>query len=179
MQSRRPSSAPCEPGRLISCSSPSIKSKFSCASGICSKPAIFILNWTFNARPLKTRCERARRNCATRSSNSRKLRAPSAQALRSQLLAAMRAREIKRGTKRNDARRINIRVRHIIMTLDVIEVDRLRDPRLLIKIHQVALQIRIIDHPPDVAFEVTVINDIETDERAKQTPIHFDDALAE
>ena len=58
-------------------------------------------------------------------------------------------------------------MRHIIMALDVIDVDGLGDSRLLIKIEQIALQIRIIDDPPQVAFEMAVINDVESNQRAK------------
>ena len=47
-------------------------------------------------------------------------------------LASMRFREIKHGTDGNDAGRINFRVRHVVMTLDVIEVDGFGDSRLLI-----------------------------------------------
>ncbi len=53
------------------------------------------------------------------------------------------------------------------MPLDVIEVHRLSDARLLVQIDQVALQIWIIDDAPQVAFEMAVINRVETHQRAK------------
>jgi len=65
------------------------------------------------------------------------------------------------------------------MTLDVIDIHRLIDSRLLIKIQHVALKVRVIDDAPQIAFEMAVINDVETNERAKQSPIRFDDSLAE
>jgi hypothetical protein len=40
--------------------------------------------------------------------------------------------EIKCWTEGNDARRINFGMRHVVVTLDVVEIDRLSDPRLLI-----------------------------------------------
>ena len=40
--------------------------------------------------------------------------------------------EIERRPQRNDARGINFGMRHVVMTLDVVEIDRLSDPRLLI-----------------------------------------------
>src|SRR5207244_7401101 len=42
----------------------------------------------------------------------------------------------------------------------------------------VALQVRVIDGPAQVAFEVAVVNDIEPHERAKETPVGFDDTVA-
>ena len=70
-------------------------------------------------------------------------------------------------------------LRHRVVTFNVIEIDLGRDPGLLIEVHQITLQIRIIDYPPNVAFEVTVIEHIEPNERAEETPVSFDNALAE
>ena len=86
--------------------------------------------------------------------------------------------KIERRTKRNDARRINFGVRHVIVTLDVIDVNRLGDSRVLIQVQQVPLQIGIIDNPSNVAFEVSVINDVEPDQGTEKPPIGFDDAIA-
>ena len=58
-------------------------------------------------------------------------------------------------------------MRHVVVPFDVIQVDRLGDTGLLIQIHEVALQIWIIDDPPQVAFEMAVINWIKTYERAE------------
>ena len=91
----------------------------------------------------------------------------------------MRLCQIKGGADRNDARGINFGVRHVVVTLDVIEVDGSGDPRLLIYINQLNLHIRIIDDAPNVAFEVAVIDDIEPNECAKETPVRFNNALAE
>ena len=46
--------------------------------------------------------------------------------------AIVRFPQIKHGTNGNDAGRINFGVRHVVMALDVIEVDRVGDARLLI-----------------------------------------------
>ncbi len=69
------------------------------------------------------------------------------------------------------------RVRHVVMALDVIEIDRLGDAGLLIQIHQITLQIWVIDDAPQIALEMPVINDVEPDERAEKSPIGFDDAV--
>ena len=95
------------------------------------------------------------------------------------LLAVMRPGKIDNRPDRHDARRINFLVRHIIMTLDVIDADGLGDSRLLIEIEQVALQTRVIDDPAKIAFEMAVIHDIEPDQGAKQSPIGLDDSLLE
>jgi hypothetical protein len=65
------------------------------------------------------------------------------------------------------------------VTLDVIEVDCGRDPGLLIEIHQATFQVRIIKDASNVALKVTVIDDIEPNERTEEAPVGFDDALAE
>ena len=91
----------------------------------------------------------------------------------------MNLRQINGRSDRDDAGGINFGVRHIVVTFNVIEIDRGRDPGLLIEVHQITLQIRIIDNPPNVAFEVTVIDNIEPNERAEETPVSFDNALAE
>ena len=64
----------------------------------------------------------------------------------------MRLCQINGGADRDDAGGINFGVRHVIVTLDVIEADGSGDPMLLIEIHQVTLQIRIIDNALNVAF---------------------------
>ena len=89
----------------------------------------------------------------------------------------MRTREIKRGTNRHDASGINFAVRHVIMALDVIEVDRLSDAGQLIKVHQITLQIRVIDNAADVALEMAMINNIEPNERTEESPVGFDNAI--
>ena len=80
----------------------------------------------------------------------------------------MRFPQIKHGTNGNDAGGINFGVRHVVVALDVIEVDRVGDAWLLIEIHQIALQIWVIDDAPQVALEVAVINGVEPDERAEK-----------
>ena len=47
-------------------------------------------------------------------------------------LPAVWPSEIKCWTEGNDARGINFGMRHVVVTLDVVEIDRLRNPRLLI-----------------------------------------------
>ena len=80
--------------------------------------------------------------------------------------------------ERHDARGINFLVRHVVVTFDVIDAHGLGDSGLLIEIEHVALEVRIIDNPSEIAFEMAVINDVEPNQCAKQAPVRFDDPFA-
>jgi hypothetical protein len=97
----------------------------------------------------------------------------------SALLASVRLHEVERRADGDDAGRINFFVRHVVVALDVIEVYGLGNGRLLIEIHQVTLQIGVIDDAPDVALEVAVIHDVEAHKGAEKAPVGFDDATAQ
>ena len=56
---------------------------------------------------------------------------------------------------------------NVVMAFNVVEIDRVGDARLLIKIHQVSLQVWIINDAPQVTLEVAMINRIKTHQRAK------------
>ena len=96
-----------------------------------------------------------------------------------QSLAIVRFPEIKHWTDRNDASRINLRVCHVVMTLDVIEIDGISDARLLIQVHQIALQIWVIDDTPEIALEMAVIDRVEPNKRAKKPPVRLDNTVPE
>src|SRR4029077_107425 len=51
------------------------------------------------------------------------------------------------------------------------------DARLLIQIHQIALQIWVVDDTPQIAFEMAVIDDVESNECAKKSPVRLDNAI--
>ena len=70
-------------------------------------------------------------------------------------------------------------LRHVIVTLDVIEVDGLGDTWLLVQIHQVSLKIRAINNASDVALEVAVIDDVKPNQCAEKSPIRFDNGIPE
>ena len=91
----------------------------------------------------------------------------------------MRLCEIEERADGHNSGRINFSVGHVIMTLDVIEIDRVGNSWLLIQIHQITLQVRVIDDAAQIAFEVSVINDVEPDERAEKSPVGFDDPVLE
>ena len=56
---------------------------------------------------------------------------------------------------------------NVVMAFDVVKIDRIGDAGLMLKIHQVSLQVRIINNAPQVALEVAMINGIKTHKRAK------------
>jgi hypothetical protein len=65
------------------------------------------------------------------------------------------------------------------MTLDVIEIDGISDARLLVQIHQIALQIWVIDDSAQVALEMAVIDRVEPNKRAKKPPVRLDNMIPE
>ena len=52
----------------------------------------------------------------------------------------------------------------------MIEIDRLGNSVLVIEITQIAVQIRIVRNPPNVALEMAMIDSIKSNQRWKKTP---------
>ena len=67
----------------------------------------------------------------------------------------------------------------VVVPFDVIEIHRPGDAWLLVEIEQIALQVGIIDNAAHGAFEMAVIDRIETNQRAKEPPVGLHDAVAE
>ena len=70
-------------------------------------------------------------------------------------------------------------VRHVVMTLDVIEIDGIGDAGLLIQIHQITLQIWVIDNTSQIALEMAVIDRVEPNKRAKKPPVRLNNTAPE
>ena len=87
--------------------------------------------------------------------------------------SSVRLRQILIRPDGDDPRRIDVVVRDVVMSLDVVEIDGLGDTVLLVEIAQVAEEVRVIDNPTQVAFEVTVIDSVEPNQRGKQPPVRF------
>ena len=66
-------------------------------------------------------------------------------------------------TDRDNSVRIYLPVTGVIMATDMLQIDCISNPRHLINLAQEAIQIRIINNTPVVAFEMRDINIIETD----------------
>lgn len=59
----------------------------------------------------------------------------------------------------------------VVVTLDVVEIDRLSDTRQLIELSGIGPQIRIVDQPLTVALEVANVDGIETHQSGKESPV--------
>ena len=79
----------------------------------------------------------------------------------------MFASELKNRADGNDTVWINVLMRHVVVTLDVLEVYRFRNTITLIQIHQVALQVRVIEDTPQTTFKVDIVDNIESNESAE------------
>ena len=77
------------------------------------------------------------------------------------------------GSNRHNPGRIDVIVGVVVVPFDVVEVDGLSNPRLLIKISQIAVQVRVIDDSTEVAFEMSVVNRVKSNKRYEQAPIGF------
>ena len=78
----------------------------------------------------------------------------------------------------NYSGRVDIVMREIVVTFDVVEVHRIGNAVDLIKIAQIPVQVRVIDDPSDVAFEMAVVDRIEPDERHEEPPVRFERQIA-
>jgi hypothetical protein len=79
-----------------------------------------------------------------------------------------------RRANRNYSGRVDIVMREIVVTFDVIEVHRIGNAVDLIKITKIPVQVRVIDDPSDVTFEMAVVDCIEPDERHEEPPVRFE-----
>jgi hypothetical protein len=70
-------------------------------------------------------------------------------------------------------------MRHIIVALYVVEIYGLRDPVILVKIFQISEEIGIVGDSPYIAFEVDIIDGIETDQSHEKPPVGFHDPISE
>ena len=64
-------------------------------------------------------------------------------------------------------------VRHVVMALDVIEVDGLAETALLKQIARVGPKMRVVDDSPQVALEVAEVDAVETHERGEETDVRL------
>jgi len=64
------------------------------------------------------------------------------------------------------------------VALDVIELHGLCDTRLLIQIHQITLQVWVIDEAPQIALEMAVVDGIEAYQGAKKSPVRLNNSTS-
>ena len=79
------------------------------------------------------------------------------------------------GTEGDDASRIDVVMGDVVVPFDVVEVHGVGNAVDLIEIFEVAEEVGVVDDPPDVAFEMTVVDGVEAYEGDEQAPIGFDE----
>ena len=90
----------------------------------------------------------------------------------------MRRSEVELRSDGNDTGWIHLSLAAVVVPLDLLDADGLRNARDLIEIAHIVRQIReFIDVPP-VALEVRVIDGIEAYQSAKQPPVGFRDRVS-
>ena len=64
------------------------------------------------------------------------------------------------GTKGDDTSRIDVVMGDVVMLLDVVEVHGVGDAVGLVEVFEVAEEVRVVDDPPEVAFEMAVVDGV-------------------
>src|SRR5262249_344718 len=88
-------------------------------------------------------------------------------------IAVVRRGEIDLRADGNDARRVHLALAAVVMPLDVIDADGLSYSWHLIEITGVIPQIRVVGDPPEIAFEMTVVDGVNPHERGEYAPVRF------
>ena len=65
------------------------------------------------------------------------------------------------GTEGDDTGRIDVVVGNIVMPFDVVEVHGVGDAVGLVEVLEVAEEVRVVDDPPEVALEMSVVDGVE------------------
>ena len=79
------------------------------------------------------------------------------------------------GAKRDDASWIDVVVGDVVVPLDVVEVHGVGNSVDLIEIFEIAKEVGVVDDPPNVAFEMAMVDGVEAYEGDEQAPIGFDE----
>ena len=82
--------------------------------------------------------------------------------------------KVLRRANRNYSGRVDIVMREVVVSFDVIEVHRVRNAVNLIEITEIPVQVRVISDPSDVAFEVAVVDRVEPDQRHEEPPVRLE-----
>ena len=93
----------------------------------------------------------------------------------SQAFAAVGGGKILVGTEGNDTGRIDVVMGDVVVPFNMVEVHGVGNAVDLIEIFEVAEEVGVVDDPPDVAFEMTVVDGVEAYEGDEQAPIGFDE----
>jgi hypothetical protein len=79
----------------------------------------------------------------------------------------------------HDARRVELPVRHVVVTLDVVEVGRFRDAFDVEQPPCVLPRRRVVDDASPVRLEVADIHGVEPHEGGEQAPVGFGETIAD
>ena len=91
----------------------------------------------------------------------------------------MRGRQVLLRAERDNAGGIDVVVGDVVVTLDMIEIDRVGNPFSSIEVFEIAEEIGVVGNAADVALEVAMIDGVKPDERDEEAPIRFDELRAE
>ena len=78
----------------------------------------------------------------------------------------------------DDPPRIEPGVRHVVVALDLVDVDGLGDAGHLVELAREAEQVRVVGDQAQVALEVRVVDGIEADQRGEEAPVGLGDPVA-
>ena len=78
----------------------------------------------------------------------------------------------------DDAVGVDMAVAGVVMALDVDEVDGFGDSGPLVQFAQPVGQVRIVLDPPQIAFEVPVIDGVEANDCSEQAPVRLGQVFA-
>ena len=90
-------------------------------------------------------------------------------------VSSVRALQIQLRSDGDDAGRVDVVMGHVVVPLDMVEIDGLRDTLHLVEVPKVAVEMGVVDDAPEVAFEMPVVDGIEPEQRDKQPPIGLDE----
>ncbi len=83
----------------------------------------------------------------------------------------MSRREVLIGADRNDAGRIDVVVRDVVVPLDMVEIHGFCNAVCLVQIFEIPEEVRVVENSPDIAFKMSVIDRVKPNQRDEQPPI--------
>lgn len=80
---------------------------------------------------------------------------------------------------RDDAGRVNIIVRDVVVAFDVVDIHGLGNAVGLVEIFQIPEQVRVVDDSSEIAFEMSMVHGIEPNQCDKKPPVGFHELRSE
>ena len=75
------------------------------------------------------------------------------------------------GADRNDAGRINVVVRDVVVPLDMVEIHGLGDAVCLVEVFEISEEVWVVENSSDIALEMSVVDRIKPNQRDEEPPI--------